>query len=155
MITERIPNLFKQSFEKEWYQTYWAFDVHGTIFVPNRRKDPSPPIFYPFAKETLKLLSERPDIVLILFTSSYPEQIGYYQGIFKENGIHFSYVNSNPEIDSSKGNFGYYKDKFYFDVLFEDKAGFIPERYWKEIYELLLTYEQIGYLPNPDWSFKY
>jgi len=155
MIDKWIDKMFSHSFEKEWFETYWAFDVHGVILKPNYRKNHFHAEFYPYAKETLQLLSKRPDIILIMFTSSYPEEIQYYYKTFIENGIHFNYVNENPEIDSLKGNFGHYEKKFYFNVLFEDKAGFDPLTDWEPVYNLLKRYEETGYLPNPEWTTKY
>ena len=150
-----IDKMFKHAFEKEWYETYWAFDIHGTILVPTFRKDSYDSDFYPWAKETLQLISKRKDIVMIIYTSSYPEEIEHYLKVFKENDIHFKYVNENPDIDSSKGNFGHYENKFYFNVLIEDKAGFKPETEWYQIYSLLKHYEKDNYLPDPNWSTKY
>ena len=150
-----IKKMLGYAFDKKWYETYWAFDIHGTILVPTYRKDSYDSEFYPWAKETLQLLSDRKDIIMILYTSSYPKEIEHYQKIFKENDIHFKYINENPEIDSSKGNFGHYDDKFYFNVLFEDKAGFNPNSEWQEIYKLLKKYQNINYLPDPTWSTKY
>ena len=150
-----ISKMFKHAFEKQWFITYWAFDVHGTILIPTHRKNSYDSEFYLYAKKTLQLLTKRADIVMILYTSSYPEEIIYYQKVFEENDIYFKYVNENPEIDSSKGNFGYYKDKFYHNVLFDDHAGFSPYKEWKLIYDLLVKYNKDGYLPNPKWSTKY
>ena len=154
-MTDWIQKMFKHSFEKEWYETYWAFDIHGTILIPTFRKDSYDSDFYPHAKETLQLLTKREDIIMIISTSSYPAEIEHYQKIFKENDIHFKYVNENPDIDSSKGNFGYYKNKFYFNALFEDKAGFVPEKEWVNIHRLLLHYKYTNYLPDPNWSTKF
>lgn len=151
-----IPKMFEHAFEKRWYETYWSFDIHGTILVPTFRKDSYDSEFYPWAKETLQYITEkRKDIIMILSTSSYPEEIEHYQKVFKENDIYFKYVNENPDIDSSKGNFGYYVNKFYFNVLIEDKAGFTPETEWYQIYSLLRQYEEANYLPDPDWSTKF
>jgi hypothetical protein len=69
-----------------------------------------------------------------MFTSSYPEELKAYKKRFEEENIFFNFVNENPEINEA--HFGYYKDKWYFDVLFEDKAGFNPEE-WKDIYEFM------------------
>ena len=155
MITDWIDTMFKYSFKKEWYRTYWAFDVHGVILRPNYRKNHFQVDFYPWAKETLQLLTKRKDIVMIMYTSSYPEEIEYYYKSFKENNIYFQYINDNPEIDSQKGNFGYYEKKFYFNVLFEDKAGFSSEIEWQRVYILLKKYEKENYLPDPEWTTKY
>lgn len=151
-----IEKMFAHSFEKEWFETYWAFDIHGTILVPTFRKNSYDSEFYPWAKETLQYITKkRKDIVMILSTSSYPEEIEHYQKVFKKNNIFFKYVNENPEIDSSKGNFGYYEDKFYFNASFEDKAGFVPEIEWYQIYSLLQQYEKANYLPDPKWTTKF
>lgn len=155
MIYKWINKMFAHSFKKEWYETYWAFDVHGVILKPNYRKNHFHAEFYPYAKKTLQLLSKRQDIIMIMFTSSYPGEIEYYNRVFKENNIIFKYINENPEINSEKGNFGYYENKFYFNVLFEDKSGFDPETDWKPVYELLLIYERTGYLPDKNWTTKY
>jgi len=149
-----ILKMFKHSFEKQWYETYWAFDIHGTILIPTYRKNSFDSDFYPWAKETLQLLSKRDDIILILYTSSYPEEIEHYQKVFKENNINFKYVNENPEIDTAKGNFGYYKNKFYFNTLFDDKAGFSPELEWLELFSFLRHCKYNNYLPDPSWSIK-
>ena len=155
MMYQWIDKMFDHSFKKEWFETYWAFDIHGTILKPNFRKDHFHAEFYPYAKETLQLLSKRADIVLIMATSSYPNEIEYYQQVFKDNDIHFKYINENPEIDSSKGNFGDYSKKYYFNVMFEDKAGFNPETEWRPVYETLKRYERDGMLPDPKWTTKF
>ena len=155
MIVDWISKMFEHAFAKEWYETYWAFDVHGVILQPNYRKDHFHADFYPYAKECLQILSKRKDIVLIMFSSSYPSEIEYYSKVFEDNDIHFKYINENPEIDSTKGNFGFYEKKFYFNVLFEDKAGFNPTTEWKSVYRLLNHYEKTQYLPDPKWTTKF
>jgi len=155
MILDAIDRMFKRSFEKEWYETYWAFDLHGTIVKPNYTKDKVDVKYYPYAKETLQLLTKRKDVIMILWTSSFPEEIMQYVKIFEKDGIHFDGVNKNPGISSKNGNFGYYEEKFYFNVLFEDKAGFNPEREWKEVYDYLVTCEIAGFLPDPIWTTKH
>jgi len=155
MLVDWIDKMFKHSFKKEWFITYWAFDVHGVILKPNYRKNYFSADFYPYARETLQLLTKRKDIVMIMYTSSYPEEIEYYYKIFKENNIYFNYINENPEIDSLKGNFGHYDKKFYFNVLFEDKSGYDPLIEWEMVYNLMKKYEKENYLPNPNWPTKY
>jgi hypothetical protein len=111
--------------------------------------------FYPYAKSALQLISNRPDIIMILWTCSYPNEIEKYVKFFKESNINFNHINENPGISSNMGNFGYYEQKFYFNVLFEDKSGFDPEIEWKEVYDLMLFYEQNNIMPNPKWTTKY
>lgn len=155
MICQWIDKMFKRAFEKKWYNTYWAFDIHGTILIPTFRKNNMDFKFYPWAKETLQLISKRKDIVMIMFTSSYPKEIIHYQKMFKNNNIHFDFINENPIIANNLGNFGFYENKFYFNVLFEDKSGFSPYEEWKPIYDLLTKYNKEEYLPDPNWTIKY
>lgn len=146
-----IKTMFKHAEEKEWFETYFVFDVHGTITRPDYRKETKEVIYYPYAKETLQLLSERLDTIIIMFTSSYPEEIEFYNNEFKKDNINFKYINENPEISDAKGAFGYYYKKMYFNVFFDDKTGFNAETDWEPIYNFL---KETTYLPNPNWSKK-
>ena len=149
-----IEKMFKHSKEKKWYETYHAFDIHGVISKPDYRKSGSEfkINYYPYAKETLQFLTKnRPDMVLFIFTSSYKNEIDCYLEQFEKDDIHFKYVNENPEIADSKGSFGCYDKKPYFNSYWEDKAGFCPEKDWSPIYEYFLNSE---YHPDPSWSFK-
>ena len=151
-ILRWVKKMFEHSEEKEWFEVYFAIDVHGTISVPDFRKDIKEIEYYPYAKETLKLMSEREDIIMIMSTSSYPEEIKVYQKQFKKDGINFKYINENPEISSDKGSFGYYKDKYYFNLLIEDKSGFEPLIDWKFLYDY---FSSTKYRPDPKWNMKY
>ena len=46
----------------------------------------------------------------------------------------FKWINKNPEVVTDKGGYGYYEDKPYFNVLFEDKASFNPNTEWEDVY---------------------
>lgn len=138
MITRAIDNAFQHAKVKGWSKTYWAFDIHGTILKPNHRRDVISTEFYPNAIEAMQLLSKRDDIVRILYTCSYPAEIDQYLSFFERHGIHFHYVNRNPEV--ADGGYGYYKEKFYFNVMFEDKSGFDGETDWTNVIETLKKY---------------
>lgn len=138
MITRAIENAFKHKEQRGWAKTYWAFDIHGTILKPNHRRDVISTEFYPHAIEVMQMLSKRTDIVRILYTCSYPHEIKQYLKLFSDHGINFHYVNANPEV--ADGGYGYYKEKFYFNVLFEDKAGFSGEEDWVGVREVLKKY---------------
>jgi hypothetical protein len=155
MMVNYISTMFDNSFKKEWYETYWAIDLHGTIIKPNYVNASWPAEYYPYAKQTLQLLTKRPDIKLILWTSSFPNEIEEYLEKLKKDDIVFDAVNENPGISSNNGNFGFYEKKFYFNVLLDDKAGFNPEKEWKLIYDFLISCETVNYLPNPAWTTKY
>ncbi len=135
-----IENLPKIRDKYNWYETYWAFDLHGTVIKPNYKKGDSRIEFYPYAKESLQFLSNRDDVRLIMSTSSYPEELKIYRKVFAENNIVFGYENENLEINEK--HFGYYNDKWYFNILFEDKAGFDPEEMWEGVYNTVLKFPE-------------
>ncbi len=142
-IIKVIKKNFESAKDKKWDRTFWAFDVHETIIVPNYKYGDIPKQFYPFAKEVLQEISNRNDVDLIMFTSSWPEEIEEYKKLFKENKIIFKYVNENPDVPNF--GYGFYERKFYFNILFEDKAGFDPFTDWLKIKEVLSEYPDIDY----------
>jgi hypothetical protein len=135
MITKAIQNCLRNAKAKAWEKTYWAFDVHGTILYPTFKAGVVSTEFYPHAKEVMQLLSKRSDVVMVLYTCSYPHEIEHYIEHFRKHDIHFHYVNENPDVCA--GAYGHYERKFYFNVLFEDKAGFDPLTDWKEVLNIL------------------
>ena len=127
-ILKAIENQFKRMEERNWDKIYYFFDLHETVLYPDYdNKHPSK--FYPYAKEVLQYLSKRKDISISIYTCSYPKEIEQYTRFFRDNGIEFEYINKNPDVDNT--SYGYYDDKPYFNVLFEDKAGFDAEEDWK------------------------
>lgn len=116
-----------------WGFTYWAFDLHGTIIKPNYETGNIPTEFYPYAKEVLLMLSKRDDVVMYMYTCSHPHEQEQYVKFFEEQGIKFKWVNENPEVPTDNNGYGYYEQKPYFNVLFEDKAGFDPNEDWEDI----------------------
>ena len=147
-----IKKMFFHAEERKWYETYWFIDVHGVISKPDYRKKVKEIEYYLYVKETLQYITKnRPDIIMILYTSSYPDEIEIYMKQFEKDNIFFKYVNENPEINESKGNFGCYDKKPYYNVLIDDKSSFDPEIDWQPIYEYFINSE---YKPDPSWSFK-
>jgi predicted hydrocarbon binding protein len=136
MITRAIKKCFDRARYKKWDRVYWLFDIHSTIIVPNYTKAEIPKEFYQYAEETMRTLCQRGDICMILYTCSHPEEIEKYIEFFREKGITFDYVNENPEVKTLEGDYGNYDSKFYFDVLFEDKAGFSGEEDWEEVLKI-------------------
>ncbi|TND09536.1 MAG: hypothetical protein FD123_1127 [Bacteroidetes bacterium] len=140
MITKAIHNAFRFARDRQWEKTYWAVDIHGTMIIPNYRGGEIPKSFYPYAVEALQLVSRRDDVCLILYTCSHPHEIDEYLEYFRTHEIHFRFVNENPEVEN--GAYGCYNDKPYFNVLFEDKAGFDPEEDWKHVHDLMLQLQK-------------
>lgn len=135
MITKAIKKAFDNARVKGWEKTYWGFDIHETMIVPNWKEGAIPTEFYPHAKEVLQMISKRQEIVRILYSCSHPHEIKDYLNFFMANGIVFDYVNENPEVINLK--YGCYDKKPYFNVIFEDKAGFDPETDWLLVKEVL------------------
>jgi len=135
MIAKAITNCLQHANLKGWNKTYWAFDIHGTILLPTYKTNVLATEFYPYAKETLQLISKRKDIIKILYTCSYPHEIVSYLKFFESHEIYFDYANENPDVCA--GAYGHYDRKIYFNLLFEDKAGFDPLTEWEKVYTLL------------------
>lgn len=140
MILDAIKQAYIDAKERNFSKLYFYFDIHKTILLPDYNNSTCE--FYPYAKETLQLLSKLiivndPELVLGLYTCSYPEEIERYQKIFKDNEINFQYVNENPEVKNTK--YGCFEQgKFYFNLLVEDKSGFKAQFEWKEVYQYFL-----------------
>ena len=76
--------MFKYAEKREWFETYWCIDFHGVISKPDYRRETKEINYYPYAKETLQLLTKRKDIVLMMYTCSYKSEISYYVKFFEE-----------------------------------------------------------------------
>ena len=113
---------------------YIMVDVHNTILKPTFDKKETFE-YFPYAKETLKLLSDNENIKLIMWTSSYDDKIKMYLKHFEENGIIFNFVNENKEYGNV--SFACFDTKFYYNIGIDDKFGFDAENDWEEIYTFL------------------
>jgi len=139
MITRAINKCFARQDARKWEETFWFFDLHETVIVPNYSTEGEIPTeFYYGAEEVLKLISNIKDIKMVMYTCSHPEEIEKYKKFFSERGIHFDYVNENPEVVTDKNGYGCYDQKPYMNVLFEDKAGFDSETEWPLVKQALI-----------------
>lgn len=118
----------KENVRKGWGEFFVFVDIHGTIVKPNYDVQ-VPKEFYEDAEETLKMMSERDDMIINLYTCSHKHQTDEYLEFFRSKGINFKYVNKNPDVKDNK--YGNFSGKPYMNVLLEDKAGFDPEVDWK------------------------
>lgn len=135
-------NHFRAMKTRGWDKTYWFFDIHSTILKPNYKEGDIPKEFYPRAKEILQDISNRDDVTMALYTCSHPHEIQEYLDFFDSHGIHFEYVNENPEVSNSQTSYGCYDNKPYMNVLFEDKAGFNPDKDWSKV-KLIIDYNDL------------
>jgi hypothetical protein len=131
-----IARQFKQMKERNWSRLYWAIDLHDVVIPGKYSKFNEGREFYPGAKEILQWLSKRQDMALILWTSSHSESIWNIVEWFTNHNVIFNWINSNPECGNTDlCDFG---KKFYFNILLDDKAGFVGETDWLLIKEELI-----------------
>lgn len=131
-IVSRIKSSFNLMKKRNWEKIYVAVDIHETVLVPsyyNTEKFK----YYPLAKKTLQMLSERKDVCLILWTSTWDDTANViYRGHFQRNNINFPYINENPECTNN--DLACFNKKFYFDVGIDDRCGFNAKYGWLPIY---------------------
>lgn len=135
-VLKAIARARNRRYEKGWDKTYWLIDWHDTMAQGSYDKDKLSVNFYPFALEVLQHLSNMPDQRLIIWTSSYPEDIMDFLQVLSGMGVSFDYHNGNPEVTNT--NFGYFNEKPYFDIIVDDKAGFDADTDWELIYQSLM-----------------
>ena len=135
-IVRAFDKAFQKKEERNWDVIYVFVDIHETMIHPTYELK-GEMRFYPYAIEVLWAMTQRDDISLGLYTCSYPEEIENYIKSFKERGIEFDHVNKNDWEESNK--YGCFKQKPYFNVLLEDKAGFDPEEDWLMLADYLIS----------------
>lgn len=97
MIETSIEFAYKRMKEKKWEKIYVLVDIHNTIFRPSYHNKEQYQWFIG-AKEALQFLTKNEKTCLILWTSSHKSSVEEYIKVFEQNGIHFDYVNENPEV---------------------------------------------------------
>ena len=135
-----IKRSFEQMEERGWDKIFWAIDLHDTVFKGDKIPGSVGGNFYPRAKEVLQRLSEREDCSLIIWSCSYGHVIDQTIRWFAEHGIKIDYANENPECGNTAT--GDFSQKFYFNVLLDDKAGFEGEKDWYIVEEELNRQEE-------------
>ncbi len=128
-----VKRFYGDKDKRGWDKGYFFIDLHGTVLKPNYTAGKIPKEFYPYAKETLQLLTKLNDIVLIMYTCSHQHEIEEYIKFFKSHNIEFKYINENPEILTDIDGYGCYDKKPYINVLLDDKAGFDCDKDWEKI----------------------
>lgn len=141
MISTSIRNAYFKKIEREYGFLCWAIDLHGTIAIPSYDKDEELVEFYPGAVETLKYMSESDAHRLILWTSTHPNKYDMVLDQLSDLGVNFDYINENPEFKSN--TLCDFSEKFAFDILLDDKAGFSPECfYWNSVMRCVKTFDR-------------
>lgn len=129
-ILKSFDTAFKRMKEKNWDYIYVLVDVHGTIFKPSYY-DIENYEYYPCARTVLQLLTANSKIKLILWTSTYMNEIDKYIHVMEKDYIKFDFINHNYDVKDT--DIQYFGDKLYFNVGLDDKFGFDPEKDWIDI----------------------
>lgn len=138
-LIKYITKLFKEKDRNGYKTIYVMVDIHNTILVPSFNKKETFE-YFPYSKDTLKILSDMEDIKLIMWTSCYDDKIDMYLNHFKENGIIFDYVNENGEYPNL--SFACFDKKFYYDIGIDDKFGFDAENDWELLYNFFKRFKK-------------
>ena len=133
-IAKAFEAAFRRKEEKGWEKIYVVVDIHDTILHACDQNEETYD-YMPHARPALQLMSSRDDICLILWSGCYPERMEAYRQRFAQDGIHFDYLNENPEVGNS--TFQDFSQKLYFNVGIDDKFGFDPETDWVAVIEAL------------------
>ena len=140
-IEKSFDNAFKRMHERNWEKIYVLVDIHDTVFEAcyHNKEEYK---WFPYAKEALEIMSYARNISLILWSSTYPQDMVDYLRHFKDNGITFDYVNGNPETKNT--SLSCFDGKTYFNVGIDDKFGFDAETDWETVYNYLVEAIRLG-----------
>ena len=126
-----IKRAFAMKFQRQWHTLYVAVDLHATLIRPYHDKIE----FYPDAVEVMRWFNRRSDFKVILWTSSYLTEIAKFDRVARKHGVRFDFINSNPLEANSK--LAFFGQKFYFNILLDDKSSFDGEYDWTFLAKVL------------------
>lgn len=126
-IIKAFSEAFSRAKFKGWDYIVVLVDIHGTIIKPCWDEEETFD-YYQGAKDTLRVMSKREDIKMVLWSSCYPEKLKMYNDKFESDGIHFDYINEFTDAENSST--GCFNQKMFFNVGLDNAFGFEPERDW-------------------------
>lgn len=138
-IKKAFDAAFIRMREKDWEKIYVAVDIHDTI-LRACYDDEETYDYFPLAKDTLRAMSLRVDICLILWSSCHRDKLMEYAQHFLDDGIRFDYINENPEVGNT--HLQNFEEKLYMNVGLDDKFGFEPMTDWEVIGHVLEEYPE-------------
>jgi len=121
---------------RKWDHIYVVVDLHDTVVSSNY--DGFSINVFDEAVRCLSYLSQRQDIILIMWTGSTDKDIKRYADMLMSRGIKFDFFNENPLEPSTE--LSDFSKKFYFNLVFDDKAGFYPSEDWSIVYDFFLNH---------------
>lgn len=132
-IISAFEAAFNRAKEKNWDYIVVLVDIHDTIFKGTYSKEEN----YEYlgkAKEALQLMSNRKDIRIILWSSTYSKN-KYILQLYKDN-INIDAFNRNIDgIENTE--IACFDEKPYFNIGIDNAFGFEAETDWKEVIEAL------------------
>lgn len=141
-IRKSFDRALERKLARNWEKIYILVDVHDTIFEASYHNKEEYK-WYPYAKETLEIMSRLNEISLILWSSTHETVLREtYWSVFLENNIQFDYININPETENN--DLSCFDSKTYFNVGIDDKFGFEAETDWEIIYNYLVEGIRLG-----------
>jgi len=135
MLEDSISRAYRTMAERNWDKIYIALDIHDTVMEANY-KDATGALL-PECIKPLQVISNLPEVVIILYSCCHPKDYETYMNVFKSNGIKIGYFNENPNVENTVS--GCFDKKFYYSILIDDKAGFNPKD-WSKVQSYFLKY---------------
>ena len=123
-----IERAFKDKIRRNWDTLFVCVDVHDVILEGKYNLMNTGASYMPNALRVLQQFSKRNDIKLIMWTSSHAEPTNAIHEELKSNDIHFDFLNGNPACPTT--DLCNFNQKFYFNILLDDKAGFEGATDW-------------------------
>lgn len=129
-IIKAIDRAYQVMVSRKWDTVYWAIDLHGVCLESNYKQGG-----YQWLNDevlpALRAISSRDESKIILWSSVHEAEKESIKEFFWGYGINVVAFNNNPyEEETLVSSF---KEKFYFSVLLDDKAGFDPSEDWHKI----------------------
>ena len=93
-LRRAITKAYRIAEERSWEYIYTLVDAHDTICESNYKDAEAP--FYPEAITALRTLGGFEELVLVLWTSCYPDQAPIYLARLEAVGVNIPYVNETP-----------------------------------------------------------
>lgn len=132
-IYKVIENSFKRAKEKNWEYVVFLIDIHDTIFKSTYSNIENFE-YLGKAKEALQLMSKRPDIKIILWSSTFNKS-KYILQLYKDNIIIDAFNRNINGIENTE--IACFDEKPFFAVGIDNAFGFDAEYDWNEVIKAL------------------
>lgn len=147
-LVAKLQFEFEKARKRGWKKVYIFVDLHDTVLEPSYHGGDISRKCFEGAIECLQEFSKRNDVILVLYTSSKEDHIEEYRKFFAQFGIHFTYVNENPDQENT--SYADFAKKPYMNLILDDKAGFDPKTHWKLLLDAI---KEIPVLVGPRPTF--